>query len=132
MRTLTTIALVLAACACLVAPTPAQTVTRSELISDDALTDVTDRKELTHEFSQKPEKVRVSVKCKLKSGEFAWRVESPDGTVLWEQRFEGKGNLELTEELPGAAGEWRIVLDYTEARGRYRIKMEQVGHASAR
>ena len=83
MRRLMTATLLVSVLACLALPTLAQTVTRSELISDDSLSDATGSKELTHTFSQEPRRVRVSVDCRLKKGSFAWRVEAPDGETTW-------------------------------------------------
>ena len=71
------IAVLCAAALLFATPFAAQTVTRSELISDDTLDEATGRKELAHVFSAEPERVRVSVRCKLKRGSFSWRVESP-------------------------------------------------------
>ena len=76
---------------------------------------------------QKPDKVRVTVECKLKRGEFSWRVEDPDGQKLWRDSVRGKASVELQEEFAGRTGKWRIVLDYEGAKGKYRVKMEAVG-----
>ena len=46
--------------------------------------------------------------------------------MLWKDSANGKARVELEEEFPGAAGQWRIVIDYKEARGKYHIKMEAV------
>jgi hypothetical protein len=104
----------------------AQTVVRSELISYDKLRNATFGDDLLHVFSQKPEKVRVTVQCKLKRGDFSWRVENPEGKTIWQQSISGRSNVDLKDEFPGAAGEWRIVIDYKEAKGKYYIKMEAV------
>lgn len=105
---------------------PAQKVVQSELISYDTLRDATFGDDLTHEFSQEPGAVRVTVRCKLKHGEFSWRVENADGKELWRRNIHGKTKVDLQEQFPGQAGTWRIVIDYKDARGKYYIKMEAV------
>jgi hypothetical protein len=105
---------------------PAGEVVLSELISYEKLLNASGGDELTHTFSQTPDKVRVTVRCKLKRGSFSWRVESPEGKVLWRHDARAKTDVELQEEFPGRQGEWRIVIDYEKAKGKYHIKMEQI------
>jgi len=46
--------------------------------------------------------------------------------VQFEEEGSGRSNVDLKDEFPGEAGEWRIVIDYKEAKGKYYIKMEAV------
>lgn len=126
MKILTTSALLVVLLLAAFALVSAGTVVRSELYSSDSLRDSTGGKDLSHTFSQRPESVRVSVSCKLKRGSFGWRVEDPDGKVLWREEVRAKASIELVEEIPGSAGEWHIVLDWAEASGKYDIKMQAV------
>jgi hypothetical protein len=77
----------------------AQKVVRSELISYDTLRKASGGDDLLHEFSQEPERVKVTVQCKLKRGEFAWRVEDSSGKVLWRETARGKYHVKM-EALP--------------------------------
>ena len=117
---------VLSALALATAPPAAGTVTLSELISFDELRGTTFTDELEHEFSQKPPKVRVTLELRLKKGAFSFRVETPDGRVVWRETLRAKAKIELRDEFPGEAGNWRVVLDSEEARGRYKLRVEQV------
>ena len=113
--------------ALLCTPALAGRVVRSEAIATDKLRHETGTDELRHEFSQQPEKIRIQVQCKLKKGELSLKVVDPQGNVVWERQVDSRAKLDLQEEIPGVAGEWRIALDYAEAKGRYHIKMEGVG-----
>jgi hypothetical protein len=67
------------------------------------------------------------VRLKLNRGEFSWKVIDPAGNVAWQKQVTAAERLEIEEEVPGIAGEWRIVLDYEQFKGSYYIKMEAVG-----
>jgi hypothetical protein len=70
-------------------------VVRSEMISSDRLNNSTGGDDLTHDFSQNPE-----------------------GELLWEHSTSAKASIDLSSSFPGEAGDWRIVIDYEDAKGR--------------
>jgi hypothetical protein len=120
-------ALALLVVLCFMAPhAVSQTVTLSEMLSFDKIDGETFEDEHVHDFSQRPEKVRFSVDCRLKRGELAWRVESPDGKVLLSDRVKGKSKIDVVKDLPGLAGEWRLVIDAEQATGSYRFRLKGI------
>ncbi len=66
------------------------------------------------------------MRSRLERGEFAWRVENSAGEVLWRESTRARSKIELTRTFRGQAGGWRIVLDYKEASGDYKIKMQAI------
>ncbi|MEE8523668.1 MAG: hypothetical protein V3T72_07025, partial [Thermoanaerobaculia bacterium] len=85
--------------------------------------DQEDVKRFSKELSDTAERITVKVKLKVKQGAVRIRLEDPHGTAMWDQRVEAEAEIERKEWFNAKRGEWRLLLIFEGATGRYSVKL---------
>lgn len=75
------------------------------------------------ELSDTAERITAKVKLKVNQGAVRIRLEDPYGTALWDQRVEAEDEVERQEWFTAKRGEWRLLLIFEDATGRYSVKL---------
>jgi hypothetical protein len=75
------------------------------------------------ELSETAERITVKAKVKVKEGAVTIRLEDPYGNPVWNQRVEAEDEVERKEWFNGKRGEWRLLLVFEDASGRYNVKL---------
>ncbi len=75
------------------------------------------------ELAESAERITVKVKLKVKQGAVTVRLEDPYGTPLWDQRVEAEDVIERKEWFNAKRGEYRLLLIFEDASGRYNVKL---------
>ena len=91
---------------------------RSESFKDEVGT-----RYFSKELSETAKRITVRVKLKLKQGVVRCRLEDPYGATVWEQRVEAEADFKWKDWFTARDGEWRLVLTFEDATGRYSVKM---------
>lgn len=83
----------------------------------------TDTVFFTRDLSETAERINVRVKLKVKKGAVRYRLEDPHGKVIHQDRVPAEADVVWKDWFRGKRGEWRLVLTFDDATGRYSIKM---------
>lgn len=83
----------------------------------------TGSKLFSKEVSETADRVSFRVKLKVREGAVAWRLEDPHGRVRAEGRAEAGEAREWKDWFNPKDGEWRLVLRFYAASGRYGVKL---------
>ena len=75
------------------------------------------------ELSDTAKRITVKVKLKVTKGAVRLRLEDPYGSPVWDERVESEATVERKEWFNGKRGEWRLVLLFEDASGRYNVKL---------
>jgi len=75
------------------------------------------------ELSETAKRITVKVKLKVTEGAVRMRLEDPYGTPMWDQRVEAEAEVERQDWFNAKSGEWRLLLIFEKASGRYSVKL---------